>query len=146
MRTTRKNLRSDCSGVLTMEMALVATFTFFIIPLLMDITTAISSNMTMRSSLRAGTQIALIQPSNTTAIREAVVAASGFDDELVTVNTNTFCECDGIAVSCSTGTCSGNTTPATFMTITASYTPETIITYPEPNPFTVNKTTTIRVR
>ena len=146
MTYIRKNLRSDCSGALTVEMALVAAFTFFIIPMVMDLATVISNQMTMRSSLRAGTQIALVQPSNTTAIREAIVAASGFDSESVTISTSTFCECDSIVVSCSTESCSAGVTPATFMTITASYTPETIITYPEPNPFTVNKSTTIRVR
>ncbi len=146
MKKRTKFFLKDCSGALTIEMALIATLTFFLIPALIDIATIISSNMTIRSSLRAGTQVALVQPSNTAAIREAVVVSSGYPEETVDVDTAIFCECDGITVSCSTPSCSEGITPSTFMTITANYVPDTLLSYPDPNPFAVTKTTTVRVR
>lgn len=142
-----QTIRDDCSGAMTIEMALVATATFFIMPILIDITTTISSGINLSGSLRAGAQVALVQPSNTEAIGEAVAVSSGFDASLVTVGTSTFCECDGIAVQCTTTTCSGGTTPSTFMTITADYDTPTYVTYPGgSNPFAITRSTTIRVR
>ncbi len=145
-RKKSRGLIQDCSGALTIEMSLVAVATFFMIPILMDIMSSLSSGMTLSASLRAGAQIALAQPSNTTAIQEAITQAGGFAEGSVVVTTNTFCECDGLTVVCSTPSCSGGTTPATFMTLTAYYDTPTYINYPDPNPFAITRTTSIRVR
>jgi hypothetical protein len=143
---TYRNLRSECSGAITVEMAIVAMAVFFMIPVLMDLTSLIANGITLSSSLRAGQQVALAQPSNTTAIREAITLSGGFEEDSVGVETETFCECDNISTLCTTSTCPGGGTPATFMTITASYSVPTALEYPDPNPFDITRTSTIRVR
>ena len=143
---TLRNLRSDCSGVIAAETAIIAVGVFFTIPMLIDITNTINSGLTLSSSLRAGTQIALVQPSNTTAIQEAVQVSSGFSQDDVMVTTETFCECNGSEVSCGTTSCGADVTPSTYMELTAHYDTPTFYTYPDPNPFAITRSTTIRVR
>lgn len=140
------DLRKDCSGAITVETAIIALGIFLTIPLLMDVGATINSGLTLSSSLRAGTQIALVQPTNTSAIQEAVQISSGFSPDRVTVTTSTFCECDGLGVTCGTTTCSGGSTPATYMTLTGEYDTPTFYNYPDPNPFGITRSTTIRVR
>jgi Flp pilus assembly protein TadG len=143
----RRSLAQDCSGAITVEMAVIAMAIFFMVPVIMDITAMISSGITLSSSLRAGTQIALVQPNNTEAISDAIELSSGFPEDSVTVTTAQFCECSGTSTTCGNDPCPGtNIVPATYMTISASYTTPTVIEYPDPGLHTVNRSTTIRVR
>jgi Flp pilus assembly protein TadG len=146
MRIRNPHFNKDERGAITVEMAVIATAVFFMVPIMMDLTALISGSMILASSVRAGDTIALAQPSNTSAIGEAIAQASGLPTSSVIVGTSTFCECDTVSTLCSTTTCPGGGTPATYMTISAQYTVPTILEYPTPNPFTLTKSNTLRVR
>jgi Flp pilus assembly protein TadG len=145
-RSRFSNIYRDCEGAIAVEMALVAVSVFAAVPVMIDVVSLINSGMTLSGSLRSGAQIALVQPNNNTAIREAIEVSSGFPSGSVSVTTDQFCECDSIATSCSTATCPAeHFAPSMFMTLTAEYTVNTMLTYP-PSMSSLTRTTTFRVR
>src|SRR2546425_814710 len=109
-------LRKDCKGAASVEMAIIATSVVVLAPLLFDLASVTSSFMSLSGSLRAGVQLALMQPSNTSGITQTIQTASGFPADSVTVDTSQFCECNSNNVGC--GTACGGTTPYKYMTIT----------------------------
>lgn len=146
LRHIASNLHRDCEGAITVEMALIAVTVFATVPVMADVVSLINSGMTLSGSLRTGTQVALVQPNNTTAIREAIEVSTGFPSGSVTVNTTQFCECEGIAIACSTTTCPAeHFSPSMFMTINAQYSVDTLLDYPS-TMNNLSRTTTFRVR
>ncbi|MEQ8665982.1 MAG: TadE/TadG family type IV pilus assembly protein [Rhodospirillales bacterium] len=104
---------------------------------------ALLDEMDLVSATRSGAQLALIDSSDTSAIQNAVVAATGLGITTSDVTTTEFCECaDGSTVTCGL-TCSDGSDNRYFMTITATF-DHTIFLIG--NTVTLTGSTTVRTR
>lgn len=141
-----KRLCRDCTGTSTVEMALIATSVIILAPILFDLFSVVSDAMSLDGSLRAGVQLALVQPSNTSGIAQTIQTASGFPASSVTVQTSQFCECSAVSADC-TATCSDNSNPYKYMTITAGYSVPTTLSYTgHTNAFPISRSITVRIQ
>lgn len=103
----------------------------------------ISSNIHINAILNTGILYAIRNPSDTSLIQAQLSSASTMNS--VTVSASQFCQCsDGSSVSC-LSTCSGNTQPSSFVTVTAStnvnlVVPDVVFT----TPYAIQRSATIR--
>ncbi len=110
------------AGVTAVEFALYCPVFLFVIGGLVDYGMAIFDKMELVGAVRSGAQLALADSSDTTAIRQAVVNASGIGISLSNVTTTMFCECaDTSTITCG-GTCGDGSVNRYLMTVTATYT------------------------
>ena len=110
------------AGVTAVEFALYCPVFLIVIGGLVDYGMAIFDKMELVGAVRSGAQLALADSSDTTAIRQAVVDASGIDISLSNVTTTTFCECaDTSTITCG-DTCGDGSVNHYLMTVTATYT------------------------
>ncbi len=97
--------------------------------------------MELVGAVRSGAQLALADSSDTTAIQQAVVDASGIGISLGNVTTTTFCEC----ADTSTITCGDGSVNRYLMTVSATYT-YTPMLLPSGNWCNLIGTTTVRTQ
>lgn len=140
-------LHENCAGAAAVEMALIAASIFILAPFLFDLSLVVSNFMSLDGSLRAGVQLALVQPSNTNGIAQTIQTASGFPANSVTVQTTQFCECSAVSATCGTA-CADGSNPYKYITITASYSVPTTLSYPgyPANKFPISRATTVRIQ
>lgn len=87
---------------------------------LADYGLAMFEKMELTSAARSGAQVALIDSSDTNAIKQAVVSSTNLDITTADVTTSQSCECaDGTSISCG-GTCGDGSTNRYFFTVTAT--------------------------
>jgi Flp pilus assembly protein TadG len=137
----------DCKGAAVVEFALISATVLLLIPLIWDIASVISSSMSLSGGLRAGIQLALVQPANTPGIANVIQTASGFPPHSVKVFTAQSCDCAGTHAVCGQA-CEDGAYPNRYLTITARYSVPTIFpyeNYPE-NSYVISRTATIRVQ
>lgn len=107
-------------GTAAVEFALITPVLLIIIMGLVDFGLAMFKKMELTGAVRSGAQLAMMDSSNTTVIKDAVVDASGNSITSSDVSTTSFCECaDESTVVCGE-TCGDGSSNRTFMTITAS--------------------------
>src|SRR5688572_22134948 len=114
LKKSRRSIRQDCQGAVTVEMAFITVSVMVLLPFIADTASVISSSMALSGGLRAGQQLALTQPSNTSGITETIRQASGFSS--ATVTPSEFCECDGTVSTCG-ALCVGGGSPHRYLTI-----------------------------
>lgn len=141
------HLRKDCEGVAVVEMALIIAAIFAAVPLIFDLASVIKSSMSLNGGLRAGIQLAIAQPSNTSGITTTIQTASGFPSNSVTVSTTEFCECSGVSATCGIA-CYGGANPYKYVTVTASYSVPTLLHYPgfPSSSYPLSKSVTVRTQ
>lgn len=119
----------SCEGLAAVEMALIITGIFAAVPLIYDLSSIINASMTLSGGLRAGAQLAILQPSNTSGITSTIQTASNFPAGSVTVSTSEFCECLDVSSTCGIA-CYGGANPYKYITVTANYSAPILFKYP----------------
>jgi len=108
-------------GAAAVEFALLAPVLVVILSGIVGYGLAMFDKIDLVSASRAGAQFALIDSSDTSAIRNAVRDATGLDIASGNVTITEYCEClDASTVACG-GTCGDGSDNRYFMTITATY-------------------------
>ncbi len=116
-----RRAHADAGGAAAVEFALLAPVLVVVISGIAGYGLAMFDKLDLVAATRAGAQLALIDSSDTNAIENAVVAATGLNITTADVTTNSFCEClDGTTITCGL-TCADGSDNRTFMTITASF-------------------------
>jgi Flp pilus assembly protein TadG len=105
-------------GSAAVEFALMAPVIAVILVGVADWGIAIEQRERLQTAARAGAQIALSRPTETTAIEAAVNSAAGSLTGLNVSSSGIFCSCDGTAMGTCTDSCAG--TIATYVTVGVS--------------------------
>jgi len=125
MKATRRFghlLRHNQIGTAAVEFALITPVLLIIIMGVIDVGMAMFQKMELNGAVRSGAQLALIDSSDTSAIVNAVVDASGNTITSSDVSTSSFCECaDGTTIVYG-ATCGDGSSNRTYMTISATTT------------------------
>ena len=129
LRKYTRDFSDDRKGMVTAEMAIITTAVFATVPLIYDLASVINSSMALGGGLRAGVQLAIAQPSNTSGITSTIRTASGFPSDSVTVTTTEFCECSNVSATCGIA-CYGGANPYKYVRVTANYSVPTLLRYP----------------
>lgn len=110
---------------------------------IVNIGVIIASNLQISAILNTGILYAIRNPSDTSLIQAQLSSASTMNS--VTVSATQFCQCsDGSSTSC-LSTCSGNTQPSSFVTVTASTSINLVV--PDvvfKSPYAIQRSATIR--
>lgn len=120
--------KSNCEGLAAVEMAFIIVGIFAAVPFIYDLSSVANASMTLGGGLRAGAQLAIMQPSNTSGITSTIQTASGFATGSVTVSTSEFCECSGVSATCGIA-CYGGANPYKYIRVTANYSVPVILPY-----------------
>lgn len=108
---------ADARGNTAVEFALTAPMLVFMTLALWEFGNAVNERTQLETAARAGAQAAMSDPTDTSAIEQAVLDATGLTDADLTVTTTSACECsDGTSVDCGTGTCAVGSVQ-TYMTV-----------------------------
>lgn len=103
------------------EFALIAPVLIAVLAGIIGYGLAMLDEMDLVNATRSGAQLALIDRSDTNAIEDAVVAATGLGITTADVTTTEFCECaDGTSITCGL-TCGDGSANRYFMTVTATF-------------------------
>lgn len=133
-------------GSAAVEFALIAPVLVLMLIAVVDLGLVMIDNVRLSSAVRAGAQFAMQDPDDKTSIRTVAVNATTLtiDPADITVS-DKFCECDGVVSACDT-TCASGFAPGEYVTVTATTTVTSILSYPWlPSPTTLSQSTTIRV-
>ena len=128
-RRLARDFAGDCRGAPAVEFALILPILIIITLATVDFSMYTSAQIELEQALRAGGQYALLDPSATTTIENAVTGATDMTGITVSVG-SMVCECPGGATAVCRGgsgftTCAGGVSPAGFIVIngTATFTP-----------------------
>ena len=119
-------------GVAAIEFSIVAPLLVFMLVGIVDAGSAVYRKMQVQNAVHAGTQYAIINGFNATAITTAITSASKFS-----VNSSPapqqFCGCpsmSGVATADCSSACPDGSTPGSYVTISAQSTYNTLFSYP----------------
>jgi Flp pilus assembly protein TadG len=139
-------------GNAVLEFALIFPMLLFMLVGTMDFARVFFSGIAMENAARAGVQYGALSPGKAGDINGIVAAAladaAGQGLDGVTASARTFCSCvgSGSTVSCSIGTCNGQT-PNGYIEATAQYTFNSVLRYPGfPANIVVSRTAKMRVQ
>jgi len=122
IQTLLRAARSRC-GAAAVEFALLLPLFTVIILGIFDYGLAMFRKMELVAAARSGAQMAILDPSDTTAITSAAVSSAETDVDSSNVSTSTSCECqDGTTdgLSGCTGTCDDGSDTRTILTVNIS--------------------------
>lgn len=107
-------------GAAAVEFAIIAPILIAALTGIVDYGLAMYNKMELMGAVRAGAQVALIDYTDTTAIKQAVVDSTNAGITTADVTTTQFCECaDGSTITCG-NTCADSSSNRYFMTISAT--------------------------
>lgn len=151
MKTIMKKLhthivrwKKDQQGVISVEMALIATAVFFAALPLSDLAARVYNSLQLSNSLRAAMQYAIEHPDDEAGIQNVALGNAGsLDTEQMSVDPDQFCECNGSTYNCA-DTCGYGM--QTYLSITATYNQELLMDYPGyGNVLPMTKELTVRI-
>lgn len=135
-------------GSVSVELALVSSFFFALLVGVADFGTALNQGARLESAAHAGAVYAASSPSafdDATGIRDAALADAGGDPEALTVSNELFCQCGGVAGSCS-ATCASGDEPNKYVRVTITLEHEAMFAYPFiSDPWVLSRAATMRV-
>jgi Flp pilus assembly protein TadG len=118
--TVFQHILATNGGAAAVEFALISSILCAVFIGLADYGLAMFKKMELTSAARSGAQVALINSSDTSAIKQAVVSSTNLDITTSDVTTSQSCECaDGTSITCG-NTCSDGSTNRYFFTVTAT--------------------------
>ncbi|MBI1867281.1 MAG: pilus assembly protein [Methylocystis sp.] len=130
-------LLSSVRGVAAIEFAILAPTLALLMISAVDFSLGINRKMQVQNAARAGMEWAIRQqpsvPINATAIASAVTNATSYTGISASPAPNQFCGCASstaiTSISCSS-TCSGGSSPGTYVAVSAQATYTTLLPYP----------------
>jgi Flp pilus assembly protein TadG len=140
----------DVRGVAAIEFAMIVPVLLFMMVAIVDFGLAIYSDMEVQNAAQAGAQYAIAHGFNANSISQAVTSATNLAGIAVSSGPTKFCGCPssiGVTNTACNSTCSGGSTPGTYVTVSARGTYTTIVPYPLiPNSFTFTSPSTVRIQ
>jgi len=120
LNTHCRRIAGDCRGVSAVEFALIAPLLVAMILGVVEIATYVTASTSMDRAVRSGAQYVMNGGTDAVVVQE-IVRRSWLDaPEKFDVTVETNCLCGGVAVSCSTTSCSGGGRPEIYTEINAS--------------------------
>jgi Flp pilus assembly protein TadG len=137
-------------GVAAIEFAVVASVLVLLMICVVDIGMGFYRKMQLQNAAQVGAQYAMRHGFSASSITTAVIAASTFPDISVSPAPSQYCGCPSstsIATADCSSTCADGSTPATYVSVSAQGTYNTILTYPMiPKSFAFTAQSTVRVQ
>lgn len=140
----------DCRGVAAIEFAIVGPMLVVMMVCTVDLGIGIFRKMQVQNAAQAGAMYAALHGFSSSSITTAVTSATNLSGISASPAPTSFCGCaSGSSISsvgCSS-TCSGGSSPGTYVMVSAQavYTP--IISYPLlPESFTFTSQSTVRIQ
>ncbi len=126
-RRGRLRLSADRSGNVMIEFALALPLLALLFVGLLDLGRYSLQKSAMLQGARAGAQYGILDYSDRTKVETTAQNATGLSG--VTATAAWFCECTaGVAVDCTTGTCSGSVTKKRYVTVGMAKPFESVLT------------------
>ncbi len=145
-----RNLARDVRGVAAIEFAIVAPMLVLAMVCTADLGLGIYRKMQVQNAAQAGAEYAIVHGYVSASITTAVSNATTFSGISGTPAPSQFCGCPsstGVTTTDCGGTCSGGSSPGTYVSVGAQATYTTILPYPiMPNSFTFNAQSTVRIQ
>jgi Flp pilus assembly protein TadG len=146
---SRLSLRElDAKGVSTIEFAFVVTFLCLLAVGIVDFGMGFWEQMQVGNAARAGAEYAAVNGWNQSAIQTAATSATGLGSISATASESCGCPNASTGITSATcgSSCTGGGTAGTYVTVNASATYSTIITYPGiPSSFNLTSAATVRI-
>ena len=143
-----RKLRRDNRGVTAVEFALIVPMALFMFVAISDLGIGIYTNMKVENAAQYGTEYAVVNGYDASAITSAVRGATTLSN--ITVSPNQFCGCpsgSSITSTSCTATCSDGTLAGTFVQVSVGNTYTTLISYPGlPSSFQLASQSTARLQ
>lgn len=121
-------LLASARGSVAVELGLLAPVAAVMLVGMFEFTGAYEQGMDLATAARAGAQYAIIYPTDTTGIQNAVIDSGAISPTNLTVTVKQFCECpDGTSITC-TSTCSGGVQNDVYMQVALSQPAKSLLT------------------
>jgi len=137
-------------GVAAIEFAILAVVLLVLMICVSDIGMGFYRKMQVQNAAQVGAQYAMLHGFSSSSIRAAVTAATSYPDISASPDPNQYCGCpsnSGIGTTTCGSTCADGTTAATYVSVSAQGTYNTLITYPLiPRSFTLTAQSTVRIQ
>ena len=136
-------------GVASIELAIIAPVLLLFMICTLDLGVGVYRNMQVQNAAQAGAQYAIAHGFQATLISSAVANATSFSGISANPAPNQFCGCaasTGVTNAACGSRCSGGLLAATYVTVSAQGTYNTLFPYPViPNSFTFTARPTVRI-
>jgi Flp pilus assembly protein TadG len=137
-------------GVAAIEFAIFAPVLIFMMLCVVDLGMGIYRKMQVQNAAQAGAQYAMVHGFNAGLVSTAVQSATSFSGISASPPPTQFCGCTSstgvTSISCNS-TCSGGSTPGTFVTVSTQGTYNTLYSYPSiANTYNFTAQSTVRIQ
>jgi Flp pilus assembly protein TadG len=137
-------------GTAAIEFAIITSVVLMMMICVVDIGMGFYRKMQVQNAAQTGAEYAMLHGYNATSIASAVTAATTFTGISASPTPTQYCGCasnSGItSITCSS-TCADGSQPATYVSVSAQGTYNTILTYPLiPSTFTLTAQSTVRTQ
>jgi Flp pilus assembly protein TadG len=146
----RKTLPRADEGIAAVEFAFVAPVLVILIVCTADLGLGLYRKMQVQNAAQAGAQYAAVHGFDSSSISAAVTGATSFSAISASPTPSQFCGCPsstGVTSTSCSSTCSGGASPGTYVTVSATGSYTTLISYPGiPSTFTFTAQPTVRIQ
>jgi Flp pilus assembly protein TadG len=150
LRRLASGKADDCRGVAAIEFALVGPMLVVMMVCTVDLGSGIFRKMQVQNAAQAGAIYAALHGFTASSISTAVTSATSFSGISASPAPSQYCGCasnTGITTIDCTSTCTGGSTPGTYVTVSAQGVYATILPYPLlPESFTLTAQSTMRIQ
>ena len=138
------------SGAAAIEFAILGAVLCLMVVAIVDLGMGFYSNMQVQTSAQAGAEYAVVHGFNSSAISNTVTNATPISGISASPVPQQFCACTagtGISTANCGSTCANGMTAGTYVSVSASYTYSTLISYPGfPSSYNETATSTVRIQ
>ena len=150
LRRLASGKADGCRGTAAIEFAIVGPMLVVMMVCTVDLGAGMFRKMQVQNAAQAGAMYAALHGFTASSISNAVTSASGFSGVSASPAPSQFCGCasnSGVTSITCTSTCSGGSTPGTYVTVSAQGVYTTILPYPMvPESFTLTSQSTVRIQ
>jgi Flp pilus assembly protein TadG len=137
-------------GAISIEFAVIAPTLVLMLICVLDLGMGIYRKMQVQNAAQAGAAYAVLHGFAANSIENAVTSATSFAGLSASPAPSEFCGCpssSGVATATCASTCSGGSSPGTYVTVSSQGTYATLLAYPGlPNSYTLSAQSTVRIK
>jgi Flp pilus assembly protein TadG len=137
-------------GAVSVEFVIFTLTLVLMLVCTLDLGTGIYRKMQVQNAAQAGAAYAVLHGFTANSIQNAVTSATNFAGVSASPAPNEFCGCassSGVTAATCASTCSGGSSPGTYVTVSAQATYTTLLPYPVvPNNYTLSAQSTVRIQ
>ena len=157
MSTMRQTLRRflgrsemGIEGVAAIEFAIFAPVLIFMMLCVLDLGIGIYRKMQVQNAAQAGAEYAMVHGFTAALVSSAALSTTSFSGISASPSPIQFCGCassTGVTSIACNSTCSGGSTPGTYITVSTQGTYNTLFSYPSmPTTFNFTAQSTVRIK